>query len=139
MAPTSDTQPPVQLQTTLHNSSEISAPAGHYSHVAVHNGIAYISGQLPVGRDATLLSGKPFEEQADQVLANIDAALRTFGGDRRNLLQVRVYVTDINRWAQFDEIYHAWIGDHKPARAVAGVCALNFGSSIEIEAVASTS
>jgi len=33
-------------------------------------------------------------------------------------------------------IYADWIGDHRPARAVAGVATLHFGLLIEVEALA---
>lgn len=120
------------------NSPEIAKPAGHYSHVCIANGFIHISGQLPLGSDGTPLTGKPFQEQAAQVLRNLDSCLAAAGVDRKNLVQVRVYVTDIKNWPAFNELYAAWIGDHRPARAVAGVSELHYALSVEVEAVALT-
>ena len=52
------------------------------------------------------------------------------------LVQVRVYVTDIQSWPAFNTIYAAWVGDARPARAWCRCLSLHYGFKIEIEAVA---
>ena len=121
---------------TCKNSAEIAGPAGHYSHVCIANGFVHISGQLPLAADGMPLAGKSFHEQAAQVLHNIDACLAAAGVDRKNLVQVRVFVTDIRNWPVFNALYAGWIGEHRPARAVAGVAELHYGLAVEVEAVA---
>jgi enamine deaminase RidA (YjgF/YER057c/UK114 family) len=49
-------------------------PAGHYSPVVVHGGLAYVSGQLPVSREGRLPPDAPFEQPAQLVIANVCAA-----------------------------------------------------------------
>lgn len=56
--------------------------------------------------------------------------------DLNDLVQVRVYITDIEHWPAFNKIYSDWIGSARPARAVVPVAELHFGFLIEIEAVA---
>lgn len=118
------------------NSLAIVPPAGHYSHVCVAGEQVFISGQLPIHPDGTTLSDRSFEEQARQVLENVDACLSCVGLDRTKLTQVRIYVTNIQNWPIFNELYASWIGEHRPARAVAGVSELHFGLGVEVEAVA---
>jgi enamine deaminase RidA (YjgF/YER057c/UK114 family) len=67
---------------------------------------------------------------------NLTAALPSANSTVDRLIQVRVYVTDINDWPVFDKIYSEWIGAVRPARAVVPVPALHYGFRIEIEAVA---
>ena len=119
---------------TLH---ELAAPGGHYSHAMRAGGLVFISGQLPIAPDGTRLSERDFATQARQVLANVAAALASAGTRIDALVQVRVYVTDINDWPVFDRIYSEWIGAVRPARAVVPVPALHYGFRIEIEGVAS--
>lgn len=121
------------------NSAEMSSPAGHYSHVCVANEMVYVSGQLPLDAAGVPLVNHSFGEQAKRVLANLDSCLRTAGVSRSRLVQVRIYMTDIAHWDVFNGIYSEWIGNHRPARAVAGVSQLHFGLSIEVEAVALSS
>jgi reactive intermediate/imine deaminase len=121
---------------SLIDSPDLSAPAGHYSHVVVHRGLAYISGQLPVTPEGSNLSQEPFALQVKQVLRNLDACLDCAGTARERLLSVTVYVTDIEDWPAFDRLYQQWIGDHRPQRAVAGVKELHYGSAVEVHAIA---
>jgi enamine deaminase RidA (YjgF/YER057c/UK114 family) len=82
------------------------------------------------------MSDQPFERQAERVLANVDACLEAAGSDRTRLVQVRVYVTDMKCWPVFNQIYANWIGEYRPARAVAGVASLHHELLLEVEAVA---
>ncbi|MEU6763980.1 RidA family protein [Streptomyces sp. NPDC046853] len=116
--------------------AQLTSPAGHYSHVVTHRGVAYISGQLPVTPDGSRLAGEPFDVQARQVLSNLDACLATAGTSRERLLSVTVHVTDIDDWPAFDRLYADWLGASRPARAVVGARELHHGSAVEVHAIA---
>ena len=118
------------------NPATLAPPGGHYSHAVVAGGMVYIAGQLPITRTGLRLADQPFEVQARQVLHNIEAALTAAGSDKAHLVHVRVYVSDIAQWPAFNALYAAWVGDHRPARAVVPVPVLHHGLAIEIEAVA---
>ncbi len=120
----------------LTNPETMAKPGGHYSHAVKANGFVFVSGQLPIGRDGTKLADASFEQQAQQTLDNVAAALKAAGSSVDRLVQVRVYVTDIASWPAFNTMYAAWIGSSQPARAVVPVPQLHYGFRIEIEAVA---
>jgi 2-iminobutanoate/2-iminopropanoate deaminase len=120
----------------LTNPDTMAAPGGHYSHAVKANGFVFIAGQLPIVHDGAKLAGASFEQQAQQTLDNVAAALNAAGSAIDRLVQVRVYVTDIASWPAFNVIYAAWIGSSRPARAVVPVPQLHYGFKIEIEAVA---
>ena len=126
----------MQQSIVFANSDRLRQPAGHYSHTCTAAGLVFVSGQLPVDVNGKPLSDQPFARQAEQVLANVDACLEAAGIDRSRLLQVRIFVTDMNFWPAFNQIFADWIGDVRPARVVAGVASLHFGLLLEIEAVA---
>ena len=121
---------------TLNASPGSFPPAGHYSHSTTAGGFVFISGQLPVTQDGEKQTDASFEEQTRLALQNVDACLAGAGVSRQHLVSVRVYVTDINQWPTFNRIYGEWIGDFRPARAVAGVAELHYGFAVEIEAMA---
>jgi reactive intermediate/imine deaminase len=114
----------------------LSAPGGHYSHATVANGFVFVSGQLPITPDGQKLVGAPFEEQARQVLANVEAALIAAGSGIDGLAQVRVYVNTLENWPAFNAIYTAWAGNARPARAIVPTGPLHFGLQVEVEATA---
>ena len=118
------------------NPATMAAPGGHYSHAVAGGGLVFVSGQLPIARDGTRLNEAPFAEQARQVLDNIAQALAGGGSSVEKLLQVRVYVTDIASWPEFNAIYAQWAGTARPARAVVPVPQLHYGFKSEVEAVA---
>ncbi|WNC90589.1 RidA family protein [Paraburkholderia sp. FT54] len=118
------------------NPATLSQPGGHYSHVAVANGFVFVSGQLPITAQGGKLSEASFEVQAEQVLANVRAALESVGSSVAQLVQVRVYLVDVENWMSFNQIYARWAGEACPARAVVPVPQLHYGFKIEVEATA---
>lgn len=126
----------VQAAITCANAQDIIPPAGHYSHVCVANGLVFVSGQLPITPEGKALRDASFDVQTKQVLRNIDAALNAAGVTRKSLVQVRVFVSNMEHWPTFNTLYADWIGSHKPARAVAESASLHYGSAVEVEAIA---
>lgn len=113
------------------NIEALSLPGGHYSHVVTANNMSFISGLLPLDKQGKPLADKPVEVQITQVLENLQACLIGINAKKIDIAQVKVYVTDINEWPIVNELYAKWIGEHRPARLVAGVKELHFGSKIE--------
>ncbi|QFZ85184.1 RidA family protein [Variovorax paradoxus] len=126
-----------ELQSFLQPAG-MAMPRGHYSHATSGGGLVFVSGQLPVSPDGSVLSEAPFEVQARQVLANVSAAVAGAGSAVDRLLHVRVYITDIDNWPTFNKLYEEWAGTARPARAVVPVPTLHYGCALEVEAVALT-
>mmetsp|Transcript_54958 Transcript_54958/g.117955 ORF Transcript_54958/g.117955 Transcript_54958/m.117955 type:complete len:161 (-) Transcript_54958:59-541(-) len=117
-------------------AAKASPAGGHYSQAVVHGAMVYISGLLPITASGEKLGGRPFAEQVGVVLDNLEVILHEAGSDLQHLVSVRVYIADISRWGEFNEIYAKRLGCHKPARAVVPVPALHFGVQLELEGVA---
>jgi 2-iminobutanoate/2-iminopropanoate deaminase len=111
-------------------------PKGHYSPGVMHGGLVYVSGQLP--RD--LKTREPFagaiDEQTELALRKVEAVLHEAGSDLDHVLQMTIYVSDIELWGKVNEAYARVMGDHRPARAVIPVKDLHFDTKIEIQAIA---
>ena len=111
-------------------------PAGHYAQAVEHGGTIFVSGQLPIDPASDARTVGSIEEQTRQVLANLEAILVAAGSSKDHVLKVTVYVSDIALWTRVNEVYAAFFGEHRPARAVVPTRELHFGYQIEIEAVA---
>jgi reactive intermediate/imine deaminase len=111
-------------------------PGGHYSHAVVANGFVFVSGQLPITADGVKLTDASFNDQALQVLANVETALKAAGSSIDALVQVRVYLDSIENWPAFNAIYSSWAGDTRPARTIVPTGPLHFGVKVEMEAMA---
>ena len=111
-------------------------PKGHYSPGIEHHGIVYVSGQLPMD----LVTREPFsgdiETQTELALRNVEAVLKAAGSRLDRILQVTIYISDIELWDAVNRKYAEVMGDHRPARAIVPVKDLHFGTKIEIQAIA---
>ena len=117
-------------------TSEAAKPLGHYSQAVVHDGIVYVAGQLPIDPNNTDLFLETVEEQTLQTLKNLKAVLLAAGSDIDLVLKTTLYISDISIWAQVNQVYADFFGDHKPARAAVPTKNLPKGYLVEIEAVA---
>ena len=110
-------------------------PKGHYSPAMVHNGLVYVSGQLPVDASGEAQLGS-IEEQTMLCMKNIEAILKASGSNLHHIIKVSVFIADISNWAKFNETFAAIMGDHRPARIVVPCNLLNRGCGIEIDCIA---
>ena len=111
-------------------------PKGHYSPGIEHNGLIFVSGQLPMTLDTREPFTGPIEEQTELALRNVEAVLKAAGSDLQHVLQFTIYVSDMELWGAVNEAYSRIMGDHRPARAIVPVKDLHFGTKIEIQAIA---
>ncbi len=96
---------------TVRNIRRI-APEARLSGAVAHNMTVYLAGQ--VARDATAGA----EEQAADILRQIDALLNEAGTDKTFLLSVQIYLADMADFAAVNRAWDAWLDPrHKPARA----------------------
>lgn len=114
-------------------------PGGHYSQAMVHNGLVYVSGQLPVDPETREKQTGSIEDQTRLVLNNLSAILEASGSSLNQVLKVNVYISDISLWGKVNEVYAEIFGDHRPARAIVPTRDLHFGFKIEVDAVAASS
>ena len=116
--------------------AEQPVPKGHYSPGIEHNGLVFVSGQLPMN----LATREPFtgaiEGQTELALLNVEAVLKAAGSDLDRVLQMTIYVSDMELWGRVNETYAKVMGEHRPARAIVPVKDLHFGTKIEIQAIA---
>ena len=108
---------------------------GHYSMCIEHNGLLYISGQLPFNpKDRTMPKG--IEAQTLQTLQNLEVILVAAGSQKDKVIQMRIYVSDIELWPTVNKVYADFFDKHKPVRAVIPTGKLHYGALIEIEGIA---
>ncbi|MFO0922333.1 MAG: RidA family protein [Pirellulales bacterium] len=117
--------------------STLPKPAGHYSPAIIHNGLVYVSGQLPkVATEQGEMIPPTIEEQTLQTLRNVEQILQAAGSDRTQVVRVTLYVSDIHLWAQVNQTYAEFFGDHRPARSIVPVGKFRNGAMIEIDVIA---
>ena len=117
---------------------EAPTAAGHYSQGIVHNGLVYVAGQLPIDPTDRNRPVGSIEEQTERTLRNVEAILVAAGSGLNQVLQMTIYIADIELWGGVNATYARVMGGHKPARAIVPVKDLHHGYQIEIQAIAAT-
>ena len=78
------------------------------SGVVIHNGVAYLSGQVPNDPQADVT------QQAREVLEKIDALLAKAGSDKSRLLRADIFLTDMADFAAMNAVWEAWVVPGQP-------------------------
>lgn len=108
---------------------------GPYSQGIVVNNMFYSSGQIPLRADGTMVEGG-IQEQTEQVFENLKAVLEAAGASLSTVVKATVFIKDMNDFAQVNEVYGTYFGEHKPARSCVEVARLPKDVLVEIEVVA---
>lgn len=109
---------------------------GHYVPGVISGNHLYISGQLSIDPDTRKVPEGSIEEHMELALRNVERVLKAAGLERKDVIQCRIYIVDIDFWDAVNDIYCAFFGEHMPARVVVAVPKLHFGCMAEIEAIA---
>ena len=108
---------------------------GHYSQCIEHNDILYLSGQLPTDKETGSIP-ESIEEQTKLVFKNAETILEEAGSNKNKILQVRIYVSNIDLWDKVDKEYSQFFQSHKPVRCIVPTRELHYGALIEVEITA---
>jgi reactive intermediate/imine deaminase len=117
------------------NTEKMPKANGHYSQCIEHNGMLYLSGQLP-GNPLVNPLPEDIESQTRLVLGKIDLILNEAGSSREKVIQMRIYIPDVELWDGVNRVCTEFFGTHKPVRCIVPSGKLHYGCLIEAEAVA---
>jgi 2-iminobutanoate/2-iminopropanoate deaminase len=121
---------------TVISTEAAPAAIGPYSQAIVYNGIAYLSGQIPLDPATGKIVEGGIEEQTARVLENLGAVLEACGSNYSMVLKTTIFVKDMSDFAKVNEIYGRYFGANPPARATVEAARLPRDVRVEIEAVA---
>jgi 2-iminobutanoate/2-iminopropanoate deaminase len=106
-------------------------PVGPYTPAVRAGDWLIVSGQIGLGPDGL---GDGFAGQLHQALTNLDALLAEHGARADQVAKTTVFLVDMADYAQLNDVYVGFFGDHRPARSAIGVASLPLGASVEVEA-----
>lgn len=110
------------------------APIGPYSQAVVADGVLYCSGQVPLDPDTGELVDGGVAEQARRCLESLDAVCRAAGTQLSEAARVGIYLTDMARFAELNDVYASFFSEPFPVRTTVGVAALPKGALVEMDA-----
>ena len=96
------------------NPPTLNDPAGRYTAVVKRGNVVFIAGQTAIDKDGNLVGeGDPLA-QARQVYANIDAAIKSVGGTKDDILKTTTYILDLDHLLATRPARNEYFGDKRP-------------------------
>lgn len=113
------------------------APAaiGPYSQAIRTGLVVFLSGQIGLDPATGQLVGDDFAAQVRQAFANLAAVAQAAGGTLDDAVKFTLFLTDLGRFAQVNEIMAGLLHAPYPARSTIGVASLPRGAQFEVEAI----
>ena len=111
-------------------------PSVPISPAIVAGDFVFTSGAIGIDPKTGQMAGPGFEEQAEQVLLNVEAVLEAAGSSSSRVVKTTVFLADMNDYPAMNEIYRRHFKQDPPARSAIQVAKLPANAKIEIEAVA---
>jgi len=108
---------------------------GTYSQAVNHQGLVFVSGQIPLDPESMEMVSGGIEQQIHRVFKNLAAVCTAAGGSLDDILKLTVFLTDMGNFPLVNTIMEQYFSAPYPARAAVGVAALPKGAKVEMDAI----
>ena len=109
---------------------------GPYSQAVVYNGLAFLSGQIPLDPASGQLVAGDVAVQTERVLENLKAVLEASGSSLDRVVKTTVYLKNMGDFPKMNEVYGRYFPSNPPARATVEAARLPKDVQVEIDAIA---
>jgi 2-iminobutanoate/2-iminopropanoate deaminase len=117
---------------TIINTNNAPAPIGPYSQAVSAGNFLFVSGQIALNPATGQLVTDDIKTETKQVMDNIKAILVEAGIDFSNIVKTSIFLTDMQNFAQVNEVYGTYFKEAFPARETVQVAGLPKGVNVEI-------
>ncbi|RAL03124.1 Endoribonuclease L-PSP [Aspergillus ibericus CBS 121593] len=117
------------------NTQDAPPPRAFYNQAVVANGFVFCSGQLPKDATGRIVEGT-IQDRANQCIRNLKAVLESAGSSLEKMVEVNVFLADMEDFEKMNETYLEWFGEIKPVRTCVAVKSIPEYTDIEMKCVA---
>lgn len=115
------------------------APVGPYSQAVVAGGLIFVCGEKGVDPQTSEIVKGGVAAQTRQAILNIQAILEAASASLNQVVRCVVYMTDLGKFNEMNEVYGEFFDNDPPARTTVGVSDLPLGLQVMIEVTALSS
>ena len=108
---------------------------GFITPLIIHNSVIYIAGQGAHSHDSSDFP-MDIETHTKRVMENVKTLVTTGGGTMDSILQLTVYLADIDFYEGMNNVFKTYFPNGGPARTTVAVAALPGKSLVEINSIA---
>ena len=123
-------------ERTIIRTENAPSAVGTYSQGISTDNIIFTSGQIPLDPSTGKVIEGDFKDRVRRVLLNIDGILVEVGSSLSNAVKLTVFLTDLTRFSELNEVFLEFFEKDPPARSALEVSKLPLGVDVEIECVA---
>ena len=124
------------MEKKIINTPSAPAPIGPYNQAVMVGGTLYISGQICIDPASGNMKNRDVQEETHQVMHNLKAILEAAGLKFSNVVKTTIFITDMNRFSEINEVYGKYFEGDFPARETVQVSALPKFVNVEISMIA---
>jgi len=117
-------------------TSKVPAPIGPYSQAVIANGFLFASGQVAFNPATGKLVLTDIQAETRQVMENIKAILEEAKLSFANVVKTTIFLSDMQLFAQVNEVYGSYFTANFPARETVAVKTLPRNVNIEVSITA---
>ncbi|UCH79884.1 MAG: RidA family protein [Nitrospiraceae bacterium] len=111
------------------------APVGPYSQAVIHNGLIYISGQIPLDPQSGELVRGTIEDETEAALNNLRSIIEDAGSTLEDVLRVSCFLADMEDFPRFNAVYARYFSNNPPARSTIQAAKLPLDVQVELDAI----
>lgn len=124
------------MEKKIINTTNAPAPIGPYNQAVQFGNLLFVSGQIPLDAATGNLVQNDIQAETRKVMENLAAILKEAGMDFSNVLKSTIFLMDMGKFAQVNEIYGSYFTENAPARETVQVAGLPRGVNVEISVIA---
>ncbi|RAJ85684.1 2-iminobutanoate/2-iminopropanoate deaminase [Chitinophaga dinghuensis] len=124
------------MEKQIINTQNAPAPIGPYNQAIKAGNTLYISGQIALNPATGELVKSGVVDETHLVMKNLQAILTEAGMSFNDVVKSTIFITDMNTFAQINEVYGSYFTGTYPARETVQVSALPKGVNVEISVIA---
>jgi 2-iminobutanoate/2-iminopropanoate deaminase len=124
------------MEKQIITTSGAPAPIGPYNQAILAGDMLFISGQICIDPVTGTLKNQDIQEETHQVMHNLRSILTASDMGFHNVVKTTIFITDMNRFSEINEVYGKYFADIFPARETVQVSALPKFVNVEISMIA---
>jgi 2-iminobutanoate/2-iminopropanoate deaminase len=124
------------MEKQIITTNSAPAPIGPYNQAILSGNMLFISGQICIDPATGELKKKDLQEETHQVMNNLRSILKQAGMEFNNVVKTTIFLTDMNRFTEVNEVYGKYFTANFPARETVQVSALPKFVNVEISMIA---
>jgi len=109
---------------------------GPYSQAVISNGLAFLSGQIPLDPATNQLIEGDIAAQTERVFENLRGVLEACGSSFARVVKTTVFLKDMGEFVKMNEVYARYFPENPPARSTVEAARLPRDVRVEIDCIA---